>query len=100
MAIDRTIQQFECPDNLVAAIGRRTLYAIGNAALLDSKSIGICGSRHGSPRGLERAREFGREAALKGTTVVSGYARGVDREAHLGALEAGGSTIAVLPESM
>ena len=46
------------------------------------------------------AYRFGREAALKGLVVVSGYARGVDRQAHKGALDIGGNTIAVLSEGL
>jgi DNA processing protein len=72
----------------------------GNCLLLSEPAVGICGSRDASEAGIKHAREFGRTAAENGFTVVSGYARGVDTAAHLGALEAGGKTIAVLPEGI
>lgn len=72
------------------------LYAWGNTGLLDTSAIGICGSRHASIDGLRHARRFGTIAAELHLTVISGYARGTDAEAHLGALERGGNTIAVL----
>ena len=77
-----------------------TLYTIGNMGLLGQSAIGICGSRDASEDALEWASRFGEEAAKRGILVVSGYARGVDRQAHKGALEAGGRTIAVLPEGI
>ena len=43
---------------------------------------------------------FGRAVVERGLQVISGYARGVDMETHLGALEAGGSTIIVLAEGI
>ena len=73
---------------------------VGNANLLTLKAIGICGSRNASNDALKWARRFGAEAAERELVVVSGYARGTDREAHKGALEAGGTTIAVLPEGI
>lgn len=76
------------------------MYTIGNTSLLRKKAISICGSRDASVSALKWAYEFGRQAAKHGVVVVSGYARGVDRQAHKGALEAGGETIAVLAEGI
>jgi DNA processing protein len=42
------------------------------------------------------AQRLGLELAAKGFTVVSGLARGIDSDAHQGALDGGGKTIAVL----
>lgn len=94
------IREVACPAGLTHILGKTNLYAIGNLELLGRKAIGICGSRDASEGGLMHAYEFGREAATQGAVVVSGYARGVDRQAHKGALEAGGATIAVLPEGI
>jgi DNA processing protein len=58
--------------------------------------IGIVGSRAASPAGREIARSLARDLALSGAIVVSGLARGIDGEAHRGALAAGGTTVAVL----
>lgn len=76
------------------------LYVIGDLTALQEPGIGICGSRKASPKGLEYARIFGAKVARLGLPEVSGYARGVDTEAHLGALEAGGRTVIVLAEGM
>jgi len=88
------------PERLRAVAGSAPLYAIGDTGLLERPAIGICGARNASASALRWAYEFGREAARHGTVVVSGYARGVDRKAHRGVLEAGGATIAVLPEGI
>lgn len=76
------------------------LYALGNVALLGQLGVGICGSRSATGSALKHAHEFGVSCAQSGFVVVSGYARGVDREAHRGALRGGGATIAVLPEGI
>jgi DNA processing protein len=74
------------------------LYLRGNGApeLLAEPSVAIVGARACSPYGRQVARMLGRELAAAGLVVVSGLARGVDAEAHRGALDAGGHTVAVL----
>ncbi len=58
--------------------------------------IGIVGTREPSDYGKRWTRRLSTALAKRGFTVVSGMAAGVDTEAHLGCLEAGGRTIAVL----
>ncbi|MDX6483289.1 MAG: processing protein [Gaiellaceae bacterium] len=74
------------------------LFLRGAAApeLLSRSAVAIVGARACSPYGSQVARMLGRELAAAGLVVVSGLARGVDGEAHRGALEAGGATIGVL----
>jgi DNA processing protein len=74
-----------------------TLFCLGNTALLKKQSIMVCGSRNASETSIELAYQCGRLIGERGYVCASGYARGVDSAAHLGALEAGGSTIAIIP---
>ncbi|MDQ5821651.1 MAG: DNA-processing protein DprA, partial [Actinomycetota bacterium] len=68
----------------------------GEAELLSRPTVAIVGARACSPYGSQVARLLGRELAAAGLVVVSGLARGVDGEAHRGALEGGGVTVGVL----
>src|SRR5262249_5454611 len=72
------------------------LRGAGGLELLDRPTVAIVGARACSSYGSHVARVFGRELAGAGLVVVSGMARGVDGEVHRGALEAGGTTVAVL----
>ena len=65
-------------------------------SLLRRATVAVVGARSCSPYGSQVARMLGRELAGAGLVVVSGLARGVDGEAHRGALDAGGATVAVL----
>jgi DNA processing protein len=66
------------------------------AAVLSEPCVAVVGARSCSSYGRAVGRMLGRELARAGLVVVSGMARGVDGEAHRGALEAGGTTVAVL----
>ena len=64
--------------------------------VLERPSVAVVGARSCSSYGRAVGRSLGRELAAAGLVVVSGMARGIDGEAHRGALEAGGVTVAVL----
>jgi DNA processing protein len=64
--------------------------------LLARPAVAVVGARACSGYGASVARSLARELAAAGLVVVSGLARGIDAEAHRGALEAGGTTVAVL----
>jgi len=72
-----------------------TLWIRGHADALQAPCVAIVGSRVASPYALEVARQLGSDLARRNITVISGMARGVDSAAHRGALEGGGTTIAV-----
>ncbi len=74
----------------------KKLYVLGNHEILNTDSLSIIGSRCCTSYGADMAREFARKLAKKGITIVSGMAKGIDSNAHLGAIEANGKTIAVL----
>jgi DNA processing protein len=74
------------------------LFLRGDAApeVLGLPAVALVGARSCSSYGRSVARSLARDLAAAGLVVVSGLARGVDGEAHRGALDAGGSTVAVL----
>jgi len=59
-------------------------------------AVAVVGSRRCTRYGSDLARRCGHAIAAAGWVVVSGLARGIDTAAHLGALDGGGSTVAVL----
>jgi len=72
------------------------LYVKGELKEQDENALAIVGSRIASYYGLSLAEKFSFLLALRGITIISGLARGIDTQAHKGALKAKGRTIAVL----
>lgn len=79
----------------------RILFAKGEKIDLNKNLfVSVVGCRKPTDQGLSIARQIGRALAEAGIVVVSGMAEGIDAEAHKGALEAGGKTVAVLAGSV
>jgi DNA processing protein len=72
------------------------LFVKGDASLLLRPQIGIVGARRAQAPGLATARRFASELATGGLLVTSGLADGFDGVAHVGALDAGEPTVAVV----
>lgn len=82
--------------SLLAAIedAPGTFAMLGDAELLTRPSIAVVGSRNASLNGRLMAQSLASELGSAGFVVVSGMARGIDADAHRGALATG--TVAVL----
>jgi DNA processing protein len=75
----------------------KRIWAAGRVELLrDHPRVAAVGSRSASSSGRNRATRLARELVQSNIVVVSGLAEGIDTAAHLGAIESGGQTIAVL----
>ncbi len=72
------------------------LYVKGELKPEDMRSISIVGPREAQDYGRRVSYRLSSQLAKRGTTVVSGLAKGIDACAHRGALDGGGRTIAVL----
>ncbi len=72
------------------------LYCKGYLPLLNTKGVSIVGARDVSEFGIMITKSIGEKLAEHGINVTSGYAKGVDTSAHIGALEGHGTTTMIL----
>ena len=92
-----TLEDSDYPENLKEISDPPiVLYVKGELKAEDKLGVGIVGSRRATFYGLQKAQEFASGLCAQGFTIVSGMARGVDTQAHRGALKSGGRTIAVI----
>ena len=76
------------------------LWAKGDVTLLGLPAVAVIGSRDLQEQNREFAEEAGRQIAKQGYVLVSGNARGADKCAQEACLEAGGSVISVVADSL
>jgi DNA processing protein len=87
------------PKTVLAAMGQAAptfLFSKGNIDLFNSQGIAIVGARNANEKTLELTQNIAKKLAENGINVVSGFAKGVDTNAHLGALDNHGTTTMVL----
>jgi predicted Rossmann fold nucleotide-binding protein DprA/Smf involved in DNA uptake len=91
------------PERLKRYLGQTSpplLYGVGSKSLLNRGGLAVVGSRDRTEEDGEFARRVGEHCAHEGVAVISGAAKGVDRDAMAGALEVGGWALGVLAEGM
>jgi DNA processing protein len=91
-----TVKDPAYPDRLRRIYDYPPLLYIKGTLTPEDIPVAVVGSRNASPYGRFVTERLCRELALRGVTVVSGLARGIDTCAHRGALAGRGRTIAVM----
>lgn len=76
------------------------IYIKGNKDLLNTAATAIVGSRKANSNSLQFTVNIANKATLDNKTVVSGFAKGVDRQALDAAIQANGKSIIVLPQGI
>lgn len=71
------------------------LFVRGSLTQVDERAVAVVGTRRPTPDGIRAASRIAGSLAQRGITVVSGMAIGIDTAAHVGALNAGGRSLAV-----
>lgn len=87
-------------ENLKAAHAPALLYVKGNKQIMLEKSIAIVGSRNASDTSLQFTDNIARLASKEYKVIVSGFAKGVDKQALDSAIKYRGQSIIVLPQGI
>ena len=76
------------------------IYTKGNKKIMKEESIAIVGSRKAGKRSLEFTDNVAKKASEKFKVIVSGFAKGVDKQALDSAIKHKGQSIIVLPQGI
>lgn len=76
------------------------IYYKGNISLFNQPSIAVIGSRNASVDSINETKAICGILASDGFNIVSGYAKGIDRTAHMSALNNEGTTSIVIPTGL
>jgi len=86
--------------NLKATLSPPLLYVKGNQQLLQQQALAVVGSRNASDVSLAFTNRVVKRAVSEGKVIVSGFAKGVDKQALDSAIEHHGRSIIVLPQGI
>ena len=86
--------------NLGRTYAPPVIYTKGNLQIMKEKSVAIVGSRKANDNSLEFTDNVAKNASKDYKVVVSGFAKGVDKQALDSALKYKGQSIIVLPQGI
>jgi DNA processing protein len=87
-------------DNLKKSNSPTILYCKGDLDLMKKNSVAIVGSRNASNKSLEFTDNITQKVCSQNEVVVSGFAKGVDKQALDSAIKYNGDSIIVLPQGI
>ena len=73
-----------------------SIFVKGNEKILNFPAIGIVGCRESSSYGEKVAQYFAYHLSKRNINIISGLAKGIDSQSHIGAIKAKGRTIGVI----
>lgn len=76
------------------------LYVRGDPDYLKQPQLAMVGSRNPTAAGRRTAKEFASHLSIRGITITSGLASGIDAASHEGALQGMAGTVAVLAHGL
>ena len=92
-----TIEDTEYPEILKTIYDYPvSIFVKGNEKMLNMPAIGIVGCRESSSYGEKVAQYFAYHLAKRNINIISGLAKGIDSQSHIGAIKAKGRTIGVI----
>jgi len=87
-------------ENLKTRHAPPVVYIKGRKGMLQEDAVAIVGSRKAGQAALDFTSKVAVKCATESKVVVSGFAKGVDKQALESTLEAGGKSIIVLPQGI
>src|SRR5262245_28026896 len=100
IAINSSVYSKTLKQNLRVKKTPPVLFAKGNKDLLNESSVAVVGSRKAGELSLQFTDDVVRKLVDQSKVIVSGYAKGVDRQALESALKYNGRSIVVLPQGI